>query len=111
MDGRRNESVVDLCLVFVQLDSFSFGSSNVFFLWDKRSSKNGKNELGKHAGKKGEDAKDEIEKLPDRGSLNGTINARSRGVSGIAPGGGSGLGSALARGQLFVDGRIWGGLT
>ena len=69
------------------------------------SGKNGKNELEKDASIKEEDAKHETDKLPDHPSLKVTIDARSE-AYGIGTGSGSGFGSALTRGQLFLNGWI-----
>ena len=113
MDGGRKRSGLGFCFVFIQLGSPCFGSSHRSLLRDangEESGKDGKDDLGKHASEKEEDTKHKMDKLPDRNSLNGSINDRSR-VRGLATEGGSRPWSALTGGQLFLDGWIRGRLA
>jgi hypothetical protein len=112
VDGRRNASGLDLRLIVTQLNSPNFRSSNGFSPRDiqgKESSKDGKNDPGKDASVKGEEAEHKIDELPDHAFLDRTSYAWSR-VAGIA-GSGSGLGSGLPRPQLLLDAWTWGRLS
>ena len=112
MNGGRNRSGPDLWLILIQLDSSHFGSSDRFFRLGVNGEESGKNfedDLGKDASVKQEDTKDKIDKLPDRASPHGTIDGRSM-VWRMGRGGSWELGSALTRGQLFLEGRIQGGI-